>query len=90
MPFTNPERWISIPIIGAMIGIFWKSVDTKKKWIESSLVGYVTTPYCEQRQEIITLRIEKTIQTEIRLLKDETFEYLRAIEKAIKNGQGKE
>ena len=85
MPWSNPERWLSIPIIAAMLGIFWKSVDTKKKALDESLFGYVTKDYCAGRQENMTLRLEKTIQFEIGQLKDETIEHMRAIEAAIRD-----
>jgi len=83
MPWNDIEKWAAIPIIGAMLGIFWKSVDTKKKKIDQSLVGYVDKTYCGMKQENMTLRLENTIKSEITLLKDETFEHMRAIETAV-------
>ena len=83
MSWNDPDRWISLSIIGAMLGIFWRGVAMKKQQIDTELEDYVKTDQCESRQEIITLRIEKTIQVELVKLKDEIFDHLRAIEKAI-------
>jgi len=83
MPWKDPEKWAAIPIIGAMLGIFWKSVDTKKKTIDNSLEEYVEVTYCEMKQENMTLRLERVITDEIGKLKDETLQHMRDIETAI-------
>ena len=83
MPWKDPEKWVAIPIIGALLGIFWKSVDTKKKAIDNSLKDYVEVPYCEMKQENMTYKLEGVIKDEIGKLKDETFQHMRDIETAI-------
>ena len=100
MPWRDPERWFTIPIIGGMLAIFWRGISRKSEKIDESLVEYVTRQKCEDKQTIITFSLEKTIQAEttqlskdfakeMRLLKDETFEHMRAIEMAIREGHDK-
>ncbi len=104
MPWTNPERWLTVPVIAAMLGIFWKGVAKKTKDVDeakqliekqvlsmkaevaATLTNYADKPYCEMKQDNITLRFKNIIQDEISQLKDEIFEHLRDIEKAIRNG----
>jgi len=83
MPWRDPERWFTIPIIGGMLAIFWRGISIKSEKIDESLTGYVTEKDCGMKQENMTLRLEKTIKTEITMLKDETFEHMQAIEKAV-------
>ena len=84
MPWNEPEKWLAIPIIGAMLGLFWKSVSNKKDQIDMSLSSYVTKEFCEEKQKNISLSLTVVIQEEIQSLKDETFEYMRDIERAIR------
>jgi len=83
MPWTEPEKWIALPVIGTMLGFFWKGISNKKKEIDQSLNGYVDKTFCAMKQENITLRLEGVIKDEIKDLKDETFEHMRAIETAV-------
>lgn len=83
MTWSDPDRWLTVPVIGAMLGIFWRGIAQKKKEIDKSLYGYVDKPYCKMKQENMTLRLEATIRDEIGTLKDEIFEHMRAIEKAM-------
>ena len=59
MPWSNPERWLNIPIIGLMLGFFWKDIANKKKDIDLSLVGFVTEKACFAKQENMMLGLKK-------------------------------
>ena len=83
MPWGEPEKWLTIPIIGTMLGFFWKGVSDKKKAIDNSLNGYVTEKWCAEKQKNVMLSLEGVIKDEISDLKDETFEHMRGIEAAI-------
>jgi len=91
MAWTDPDRWLTVPVIGAMMGFFWSGISKKKQAIDKALEGYVDKTYCKMtqanaktKQENLTLRLEATIRTEIGTLKDEIFEHMRAIERAMK------
>jgi len=84
MAWTDPDRWLTVPVIGAMMGFFWSGISKKKRSIDKALESYVDKPYCEMKQENMTLRLEATIRTEIGTLKDEIFEHMRAIERAMR------
>ena len=99
MPWKDPERWFSIPIIGAMLGLFWRGISVKKDQIDKSLKDYTTEANCLIRQQLTTVRIEKTLQFEINKLnkdlaremtdlKDDIFEHMRKIELAILKQSG--
>ena len=83
MPWNEPEKWVAIPIIGTMLGFFWKGIAKKKDQIDQALDGYVAITYCEMKQKNMSLSLEAVIKDEISTLKDETFKHMRAIELAI-------
>ena len=83
MPWTESEKWLSIPIIGAMLGFFWKGISKKKDQIDNSLTGFVTEKFCLEKQKNVSLSLEMVIKDEIKLLKDETFQHMRDIETAV-------
>ena len=83
MPWSEPEKWLSVPIIGLMLGFFWKGISNKKDQIDDSLSGFVTEKFCLEKQKNVSLRLEVVIKDEIKMLKDETFQHMRDIEAAV-------
>ena len=91
MAWTDPDRWLTVPVIGAMLGFFWAGIAKKKNAIDNALKSYVEKSVCELEKANTILSLEGTIKDEIagmrkelNDMKDEIFKHMRAIERAIR------